>query len=266
MPAELTLASANVQCDLPGSRAAEALRLVLERSPDLVGLQEWSLRRLGLLARTGRVRLLLGVVPVPLPGPLPVPLSVPLHGLHPVSRPGRSGSYAWCAPVLGGCAVGWRAERFLLVSARSVALSLPGRADRHPGQLGLEPGRVASVVTLRERGGDRLLSLVDYHLVYGVQHGRSYRTDRPVLVRRHQHERATLTRLVTTLLRSGHEVHALGDSNFAGMSLPGLISARQGETGPGRAIDDVFGPGVPTSVEAVPTPSDHPALVVTRER
>jgi hypothetical protein len=65
-------------------------------------------------------------------------------------------------------------------------------------------------------------------------------------------------------------VHAVGDSNFDGLRLPGLTSAWEGREGdpgtlgPVRHVDDVHGPGPAQQVTSVRTASDHRALVVRR--
>src|SRR4051794_14211213 len=230
MSAQTTVATANVLYTLGPVDARTALGDVLAAEPDLVGLQEWYPTRLRLLQETGRV------------GLLPGPLFPPRGG-------GGRGSYLWLLPLLGGCVVGARADRFELRSSRAVPLSAPGRADREDRFLGLEPPRLATVGIYRDRQLPRTVALVSYHLVSGVQARGSYRSDRPQLVERHRREVRRLTQLVARLLAAGHVVHAVGDSNFDGLRLPGLTSAWDGrELEPGtlgrhRKIDDVHGPG-----------------------
>jgi hypothetical protein len=126
-------------------------------------------------------------------------------------------------------------------------------------------------VRLRDRLTGRTVSVVNYHLVPGVQARGEYRVDRPRLVARHRTEVRRLTRLVAEQLALGDVVHALGDSNFDGLRLSGLTSAWSGREhepvgtlGPHRKIDDVFGPGRALSVVLVTTPSDHLGVVVRR--
>lgn len=246
------VATANVRSSLRATEARAALALVLAQDPDLVGLQEWSLRRLPLLRETGRC--------------------VTVPGLPRRVRPGGppADGYLWCAPLVGGCAVGARAARYDLLGVRLHALSRPGPADRQPGRRTLEPGRTATVAHYRDRLGDRTVALVDFHLVSGVEAGGRYRADRPLLVARHRHEVRALERLVGEQLARGYAVHATGDANRDGLHLPGLTSAwagrptEPGTLGPRRRVDDVHGPGPATAVLRVPTASDHVAIVVRR--
>jgi hypothetical protein len=249
-------ATANVLVRLPAADARAALGIVLERRPDVVLLQEWGLRRLGLLRETGSVR----VVPVPglrLPRRPPAPRA---GGDHP--------AYTWVAPALGQCPVGLRGDRYDVLDARVRLLLGPGRNDPGAGEA-IRPARIATVVTARDRRTDRRLAVVGYHLTAGVQARGHYRTDRPRVTAAHRRQWSALERLVADLVAEGHEVHAGGDSNFDGFRLPGLTSAWEGRPGhPGtlghRRIDDVFGLGPADDVELLTTPSDHRAVLVTR--
>lgn len=251
MAAGTTVATANVLYTLGQDDARSALADVLALEPDLVGLQEWYPSRAGLLRETGQVAW--------------VPGRMPLG-----RRAGAPGHYVWSLALLGGCAVGARAERFELLSSRAVLLSAPGRADREDRVLGLEPPRLAAVGVYRDRRLNRTVALVDYHLVSGVQARGRYRPDRPRLVERHRREVRRLGRLVARLLAAGHTVYAVGDSNVDGLRLPGLTSAWEGREGvpgtlgPVRHVDDVHGPGRAEVVTLVTTPSDHRAVVVRR--
>ena len=246
------VATANVRCTLAAAGARLALRDVLASAPDLVGLQEWYPRRWPLLRETGRVG------------------AVPHVGAARGAAGGRGGGYLWNAPLLGGCVVGARADRYELLRCRARLLSGPGRADRGEQPLDLEPARVATAAVYRDRRSGRTVALVAYHLVSGVQVAGAYRPDRPRLVDRHRREVRRLQRLVGELLAAGHVVHAAGDSNFDGLRLPGLTSAWEtradapGTLGPRRHVDDVHGPGPAASVVPVSTPSDHVALLVRR--
>lgn len=247
-----TVATANVRFDLQPDQAGLALDVVLDQGPDLVGLQEWAIARAGGLLRHGRV------------GPVPGVASLGWGR----SGPGTVGEYHWNVPLVGGCVVGARLERYTPLRARPVLLSLPGRADRGQGQV-VEPGRVATLATYADRVTGRTVTVVSYHLVSGIQRRGRLREDRPVLVARHAHESAVLRRLVRRLLRRGHYVVAVGDSNLDGFTLPGLTSAWAAYDGTAashgsRRIDDVFGCGTAESVTVVETPSDHRAVVVRR--
>lgn len=246
----VTVATANVQCSLSRTTAAGCLDAVLDERPDLVGLQEWSLARWPVLARHGRVGL----------------LGWPGHRQPLLPRCGRPGRYTWLSPVVGGCAVGARADRYDLVGAGLRLLSRPGLVAGVP-----LPGRVASVSLWRDRWRPDApaTTLVDLHLTPGVQAAGRYRTDRPGRVARHRAEVARLQQVVDAELARGHVVHAVGDGNFAGLRLVGLTSAWQGREGhPGslgdRLVDDVHGPGRADVVRLVQTASDHRAVLVTR--
>lgn len=252
----LTIATANLLGSLPPGEARSALRTVMSQQADLVGLQEWYAKRLLLLREFGHVTFLPFVSGVPVPAPR-----------APVAT-ARTPAFRWWAPVFGGCAVGIRADRFEPTGCRSMVVSRPGRSDRGDRPLDYEPGRVATVLTLRDLHRDgRPVALVDYHLVSGVQRRGRYREDRPGLVARHHRERVHVERAVYRLLAEDYEVYALGDSNFDGLRWPGLVSAWQGrEKDPGtygdRHIDDVHGPVRADVVRTVETESDHRALVV----
>ncbi|MGH3510080.1 MAG: hypothetical protein ACRDPI_07610 [Nocardioidaceae bacterium] len=245
------VATANVLYSLPADRAREALRAVLDRRPDLVGLQEWYLSRSRLLRESGSVR------PVPAVG-------IRLR----YTGPG-TGDYVWSAPVVGDCVVGARADRYDLLSCRSRPMTGIGRAELPDRWLGLEPPRLVTVATYRDRRSTRVVTLLNYHLVPGVQSGGRYRDDRPRLAERHRSEVRMLQRLVDAELALGRLVYALGDSNFDGLRLVGLTSAWEGREadpgtlGPDRKIDDVFGPARPASVRLLTNPSDHKAVVVS---
>ena len=186
---------------------------MLELSPDLVGLQEWYPRRFRLLMETGRA-----------------------------GRRSPPGSTA-AAPRRRGAHAGVPLERTAVGRVRRRRPSRPLRAGAVPHPVA-EPARSRRPVagptepgagTRRHgrgvpRTGTRVrtVSLVNYHLVSGVQSHGSYRTDRPLLVARHRREAEALRRLVQEQLALGHVVHAVGDSNFDGLRIDGLTSAWEG--------------------------------------
>jgi endonuclease/exonuclease/phosphatase family metal-dependent hydrolase len=225
------VATANVLCTLGREDARAAVAAVLAADPDLVGLQEWGWSRRGLLPRA---------------------------------------DHDWVAPVYGGNPVGVRRARFDILGRRLRPLGGIGRSDRAARPVPVLPPRVATVVLLRDRLLGRTVSLVNYHLVPGVQSRGAYRADRPLLVARHDTEVRRLRALVAEQLAAGHVTYALGDSNLHGLRLPGLTSAWEGhEDGRGtfgshRRIDDVFGPGPASEVRLLDTASDHRAVVVRR--
>lgn len=227
------MATANVLQTLGRPDAFATVAAVLERRPDVVGLQEWYPSRFGL-------------------------------GRH-------FEDYEWFLPLLGGCAVGSRRDRFVRLSRRSRLLSPPGRADRDGRRWGLEPPRLASVVIHRDLESGGTVALVDYHLVSQVQVADRYRDDRPELVARHRRETGALHRLVEEVRGAGHTTYACGDSNFHGFAIPGLVSAWAGRAdgvgtlGPHRQVDDIFAALRPQHVALTTTPSDHRAVVATFE-
>ena len=254
----ISVASANVLSSLGRGNARESLHVVLALAPDLVGLQEWYPPRFRLLQETGR----LGLVPQGVRRSL-------------IDRKDSSPTYLWNTPLVGGCAVGARADRFDLLRCRSHLLSGVGLADRHGGRRNLEPARAATVALYADRHLGRTICLINYHLVSGVQVNGRYRSDRGLLVARHRHETQALQRLVHQQLDQGHVVYATGDSNYHGFRIEGLTSAWDGPPGrlvtPGslgtlgrRKVDDVHGPDRAASVAVLSTASDHKAIVVQR--
>jgi hypothetical protein len=225
------VATANVLGSLGRRDAEAAVATVLEHRPDLVALQEWHPWRAGLLRQFG--------------------------------------DYEWFQPLLGGCAIGTRRERFTLVARGARLLSPPGRGDRDGRALGLEPARLASRTVQRDRVLGRTVALLDYHLVSQVQGAGRYRGDRPRLVARHQRETAALLRLVEETVAARHTTYACGDSNFHGFAITGLVSAWEGRTTAGgtlgshRRVDDIHALAAPVDVRTVATTSDHLAVVAT---
>ncbi len=244
------VATANMLRDL-GSREAEAaLAVVLAVEPDLVGLQEWGPSRVRMLLSTGQVR--------------------PANRLASRWVTSARTGYLWLVPAAGGCPVGARAERYALVEARTHLLGGVGPSDPGARPLPVAPARFATVAVLHDRWSGTVVSVLSFHLTPGVQVRGRYREDRPRLVTRHQGEVERLGRLVSGELDRGRVVYAVGDSNFDGLRLPGLISSWEGrEPGPGtlgphRRVDDVHGPGPASTVTLLSTGSDHRAMVARR--
>jgi hypothetical protein len=234
MPAvgtQTVVATANILCTLRRDDARACLEAVLAAGPDIVGLQEWGWSRRALLP---------------------------------------DADLSWVTPPYGGNPVGARRDRFDVVGHRLRPLGWVARSDRGARPLPVLPPRFATVVTLRDRLAERLVAVVNYHLVPGVQSGGTYRADRPLLAARHSLEACRLRDLVEEQVAEGRVTFALGDSNFHGLRLPHLTSAWHGrEDGPGtlgprRKVDDVFGPGAATAVDLVTTSSDHKAVVARR--
>lgn len=233
MTGNTVVATANVLCTLGARDAGEALRGVLDARPDLVGLQEWDVRRRRVLSRIG------------------------------------SSGYVWVSALVGECPVGARADRFELLGYHSRLLAGFGWSDPGARAVPVVPLRLATVAHFLDRAGDRTVSVINFHLTPGVQARGEYRSDRPKLVAHHRREVRNLGHVVAEQLTLGHTVYAMGDSNFDGLRLPGLTSAWQGREsdpgtlGPRRKIDDVFGPEPAESVRLLTSASDHKAVVVT---
>ncbi|MCW2780887.1 MAG: hypothetical protein JWR35_1336 [Marmoricola sp.] len=246
------VATANVLRTLRVDDARAALGGVLDLAPDLVGLQEWSLRRHRLLRETGSVEI------------------VPRIGIR-LGRV-REGSYVWSTPVVGGCPVGARADRFELLTSATRMLDWIGRGEREDRPLKLEPPRFATLAVYRDRQAAQTVSLLNYHLTPGVQVDGKYREDRPLLVARHQREVRNVERLVREQQARGHVVYAVGDSNFDGLRLAGLTSGWSGrEDEPGtlgarRKVDDVHASGPAASVTLLSNGSDHKAVIMRRDQ
>ena len=132
------VASANILYKLPKHDARTALTQVLEDRPDLVGLQEWYVSRLGLLRGFGAVCL------------------VPSLGTRLLRRPPHP-AYHWVSAVGGGNVVGARDDRFEPLSARSVFLSRIGRSDRPDRFLRTEPPREVTIGVFRDRTANRII-------------------------------------------------------------------------------------------------------------
>lgn len=242
--------SANILYKLDWRAARQALRLVVDEEPDLIGLQEWYASRALILRQNGTLR----TVPA-----LPVTFPLPRQ---------RPPVFHWVSSLACGNVVGARASRYDLLSADAVLLSGIGRSDRPDRFLATEPPRYVTVGVFRDKQTERTVAMMSYHLAPGVERHARYIEDRPIMQARHQQETKRLEHLIARHQAAGHDVYAVGDSNFDGYRLTGLTSAWEGrEDGPGtigsrtRKLDDVFGPGPASSVRLLHTPSDHRAVV-----
>jgi hypothetical protein len=254
----------NVWVNAPLGIADAVLGRLLERAPDIVALQEWPagrnplLRDSGVFLRLPRIRQL-----------------VRREEWRP--RPG----FVWTRPVVGPTGpVGLRADRYELLGCRAETLTGRRRINptpRHP-RASL-PANRATVVVARDHDRDEEVAVLGYHLWAGVQVGRHY-SNRPAdraRVDGHRDQVAALGRLVRDHLDRGRTVYALGDSNFDGLRLPGVVSAWDGREHEPRGthreglrkIDDVFGPGRAQQVELVDHPEraiDHQGVLAVRRR
>lgn len=247
------VASANILYKLAPRDARTALTQVLAHDPDLVGLQEWYVSRLGLLRQFGDVSV------------------IPSLGTHLLRRPSDP-AYHWVSAVAGGNVVGARADRFDPVSSTVEFVSRIGRSDRPDRFLRTEPPRVVTIGVYRDRLVERTVAMFSYHLAPGVEVDAQYHPERPLLRARHEREVRRVEQLIAEHQRAGHVVYAVGDSNFDSLRLAGLTSAwegrehRPGTIGAGiRKLDDVHGPGRATRVTLLTTPSDHKAVVAERK-
>lgn len=255
----------NVWVNAPIEVADAVLQRLLGLSPDIVALQEWPSGRNPLLKDTGAFER----VPTARPAARRRRRWEPGTGMH------------WCRPVLGPTGpIGLRADRYEVLDCQAMTLTPARRVrptPRHP-RVTLSANRV-SQIRAHDHLRDEEVVVLDYHLWAGVQIGGHYSqrpTDR-ARVDGHRDQVAALSALIQGHLAAGRTVYALGDSNFDGLTLPGLVSAWDGrERQPrgthregNRKIDDVFGPTRPERVELVDHPDpriDHQGVLAVRSR
>lgn len=225
------VATANIKVTLPRDVAGHALARVLDAGgPTIVGLQEWG---------TGRNRVL--------------------------TRICRGNGYTWtrpkgCGPVL------WDTATHRLLSARARRLASAGFVGRLPGRRSNLPDSLAALVILADDQG-RETCVLNVHLTAEVQYGTGYRTS-PAhrhRVRRHKREVRSIANIARRQRRKGRTVIVLGDVNYHGLAIPGLVSCwegRHGGTLGNRAVDVVYTSRHADSLTTIPTASDHKAVVV----
>ena len=254
----------NVWGKAPPEIAAAALARVLDHDPDVVALQEWPAARDRLLTHSGAF--------VRMPG---LRRAVRRRPWSPVA------GMVWSRPVLRSDGpVGLRADRYELLGCRAVTLTGWRRVRPTPTHTDavMRPNR-ATLVVARDHARGEDVAVIGYHLWAGVQvRGRySERPEDRARVAGHRAQAAALGRLVAEQLDRGRVVYALGDSNFDGLTLPGVESAWSGrEREPRgtiqasrRKIDDVFGPGPAEEVVLVTHPEeavDHQGVLAVRRR
>ena len=255
--------SQNVWVNAPVDVAEAVLGRVLDREPDIVGLQEWPAGRNPLLKATGnfaRFPMMRRAVPGPW-------------------RP-REGM-VWGRPLLGPTGpIGLRGDRFELLGCRARTLTKRRRirpTPNHPRER--LPANRATVALVRDHELDQTVAVIGYHLWAGVQVDGHY-SERPrdrARVDGHRDQVAALEKLVAQHLARGQVVYVLGDSNFDGLDLPGVVSAWDGRENEPRGthregrrkIDDVFGPSRADRVDLIDHPEpqiDHHGVLAVRRR
>lgn len=255
----------NVWVNAPLDVAEGVLQRLLSLKPDIVALQEWPSGRNPLLKATGTFAR--------------VPTARPTFPRRRRFEPGTG--FTWTRPVLGPTGpIGLRADRYEVLSCKAMTLTEARRVrptPKHPRAT--LPANRATQILAHDHERDEEVVVLGYHLWSGVQvEGRySQRPGDRARVAGHQDQVAALSLLIADHLARGRVVYALGDSNFSGLTLPGVVSAWDGREkqprgthrGSRRKIDDVFGPGRPGRVQLVdhPHPSiDHQGVLAVRRR
>lgn len=225
------VATANIKVTLPRDVAGHALTRILDAGgPTIVGLQEWGTARNRVLTRIARE-----------------------HG------------YTWTRPR--GCGpVMWDTTCHHLISARARRIARGGFMGRLPGRRTTLPDSLAALVILADDQG-RETCVLNVHLTAEVQYGTGYRTSstHAARVRRHKREVRTIANIARRQRRKGRTVIVLGDFNYHGLVIPGLVSCwegRHGGTLGNRAVDVVYTSRHADSLTTIPTASDHRAVVV----
>lgn len=224
------VATANVFKGLDHKQAAHALVEVLAFMPDLGGLQEWP---------TGRDSILKSAA-----------------------------AYDFARNDAGGGPVFWRRDRYALVRGpRAVVLARRSFVGHLTGRKSTLPTNYATLAILcdDETGGE--VAVINFHLTAEVQYGGGYREDKAhrARVRRHKREKRKLGRVARRQKRKGRKVYALGDGNYDGLRIRGLVSCWVGQPHTGtlgkRCVDAVFSTHKSRLVTTVATGSDHRAVI-----
>lgn len=225
-------ATANIRETLPHKVAELALDKVLTAAnPHIIGVQEWGTNRNPAMKRLAHK-----------------------HGMQ-WTRVSGAGPIMW-------------ADHLRLVKARPVTLARASRMGWLPGRRTHLPASVAALAILTNEYGHET-SVLNVHLTAEVQYGAGYRTDRAhrPRVRRHKREVRRIARIARNQRRKGREVYVVGDTNYASLVIPGLISCWQGRPDVGtlgsRAVDVVFATSPANKVRTIATPSDHHAVAAT---
>lgn len=223
----MKIATHNIKVDLPDHTAAAAVRLVLQRNPDVFGLQEWGRSRRDTLKRFGTV--------VMYPRLRRLFLGYPAAG------------YVFIYPI-GGQPIGVEASLYQVASVRRVLLSKKREGVR---------AAYGTEVILWPRAGGRTIAVLNLHLL-------AHHDDPDNLAAWEEGVKAVNEWIESC---HGHRIYVMGDFNHAAVPLDGLKSCCSDKPVPtfkGRSIDHVYGPRGFTA-ETVHTPSDHDALVVTEK-
>lgn len=176
--------------------------------------------------------------------------------------PGRK----WYRPGPGGGPIVWKTAKRTLKSGRAIRLSGPEIVGHLIGRKTRLGASYATEVILEVDGAEDEAHL-NYHLTANVQFGSGYRTDLKyrLRVQRHKREKRAVGRRARFHIKHARRTRAGGDSNFAHMTIGGLISAwknRPGGTLGGRPVDDVQDEKPALRVHTFKTHSDHRAVCV----
>lgn len=252
------VATVNMRVTIPSFAASTALTKVLTHPAggvDLVGLQEWGnsrneiLRRNGSLHRTPRL----------------------MRALGRSAAWQRKDGYVWARALLGGSPVGAAGARYELIKVWTRVLALPGRVDKSLRRRSWLPASLATVALFFDHVLGEEVVVVNYHLTAEVQIGRHYRGDRPMRVARHKGEVRGLGRIAHHQLKKGRRVYFVGDGNFDGLQIPGLVSCwtgheRHAHTLGHRAVDIIHAQDEATQVDVIESISDHDHPIATYPR
>lgn len=223
----MRLASHNIKVDLPDHSAAAAVRLVLQRNPDVIGLQEWGRSRRSVLAKFGTVVIF--------------PRLRRLWSRYP------DAGYVFCYP-LGGQPIGVDASRWEVLTVRRILLSA-----KRPGVR----AAYGTELTARPRDGGKTIPVLNLHLLAHLDREQNHDAWLDGI--------AAVRQWVDSW--TGFDRYVMGDFNHAAVPLDGLRSCCSDKPVPtfkGRPIDHIYGPRGLTA-ETVHTSSDHNALVVDEQ-
>lgn len=253
--AAMRIASVNMYVGLNREQAAEGLDAVLYPvvgpAVDIVALQEWPHRRNRILRRLGRLHR---------------GATVLRRRLRRKGAPATG--YTFARPLRHGGPVGVRAARLVLLACNARLLTGACRVDKVPGRRRWLPASYATEVLAYDEQARQEVAILGYHLTAGIQDGEGdYRRDRPLAVARHRREVAALYAHATRHLAAGRRVIAIGDGNYDGLTIPGLVSCWRGHPGIGtlgnRAVDCIHTTRLADDVDVIRSDSDHRHPIAT---